>query len=51
MHIDPALPVVAVFGANDPSDDELFAARLLEPPSTPVVPCCSPAATDPIPAP
>lgn len=29
MHIDPALPVVAVFGANDPSDDELFAARLL----------------------
>ncbi len=29
MHIDPALPVVAVFGANDPSDNELFAARLL----------------------
>ena len=29
MHIDPALPLVAVFGANDPSDDELFAARLI----------------------
>lgn len=29
MHIDPALPLFAVFGANDPSDDELFAARLI----------------------
>jgi hypothetical protein len=29
MHIDPELPVFAVFGANDPSDDELFAARLI----------------------
>ena len=29
MHIDPALPLFAVFGANDPSEDELFAARLI----------------------
>ena len=29
MYIDPALPVFAVFGANNPSDDELFAARLI----------------------
>ncbi|HET7278759.1 MAG TPA: hypothetical protein VFJ22_11810 [Dermatophilaceae bacterium] len=29
MHIDPAFPLVAVFGANDPSGDELVAARLL----------------------
>ena len=29
MHIDPALPVFAVFGANDASDDELFAAQLI----------------------
>ena len=29
MHIDPALPLVGVFGANDPSEDERFAARLI----------------------
>ena len=29
MHIDPALPLFAVFGANAPSEDELFAARLI----------------------
>jgi hypothetical protein len=29
MHVDPALPVFGVFGANEPSDAELVAARLL----------------------
>ena len=29
MHVDPALPLVGVFGANDPSEDERFAARLI----------------------
>jgi hypothetical protein len=29
MHVDPALPLVGVFGANDPSDAERFAARLI----------------------
>jgi predicted Rossmann-fold nucleotide-binding protein len=29
MHIDPALSVFGVFGANDPSEDELAAARLI----------------------
>ena len=29
MHIDPALPLFAVFGANEPSEAELVAARLI----------------------
>ena len=29
MHVDPALPLFGVFGANDPSEAELFAARLI----------------------
>ena len=29
MHVDPALPLVGVFGANHPSEAELFAARLI----------------------
>lgn len=29
MHVDPALPLVGVFGANHPSEDERFAARLI----------------------
>ena len=35
MHVDPALPLVGVFGANDPSEDERSQRGSSEPPSTP----------------